>query len=406
MKKKLLSLVFILIAVCILVFGHIEYPSYSYNNSGSTNNATNLTQDFANRKIIANDNKIEIIRGDHPRLIGLWPQYAGLDTALRKNVVITDVINPDSVFENWKGQKEETHDLSNQNADNYDSSHNHYQNLLSEVWNFKPNTNAVAIWGDSAAIADGSKAWGAFFSARSNYKAFINDPTYSKYVPKGVDFSKYNDKEYDTQLVGTEIDVLNSGKPGIYPNKSKVGLQIVGFGNPNSMAIEVRNEDTDKENVQNRRGAWESGIYFKNSMADYGRLIVADFEKSKMGFDFRRSLFTEGIMQAKTDGIGTGIIYNEGKSGELYGGQRWKGSTDTNQWLTLRAGQGGIRIASNDNTKELLSIDNYGGIYLNGDVYVNGKKINDIFDVDKKVEEMNKKIDDLQKQINDLKNNK
>lgn len=396
------------VAVSLALFSSVSYVTFAAENNSENQLSTtqktetrSITDD--KRTINITDDELSIIRGNHPRINGFWPQYTGLDTALRRNVVITDVINPDSQFENWKGQEVETHDQNQQNANNYDSSHNHYQNLLSEVWNFKPNTNAVSIWGDSTAIADGSKAWGAFFSARSNYKAFINDPNYSKYVPKGVDFSKYNPEEYDTQLVGTEIDVLNAGKPGVYPNKSKVGLQIVGFGNPNSMAIEVRSEDTDKQNVTNRRGVWESGIYFKNSMADYGRLVVADFDKAKMGFDFRRSLFTEGIMQAKTEGVGTGIILNEGKSGEIYGGLRWENFEDKKNWMTLRAGEGGIRIVSNDNTKELVAVDNYGGIYLNGDVYVNGKKLNDLLDEDKKVEELSKKLDDLQKQIDALK---
>lgn len=79
----------------------------------------------------------------------------------------------------------------------------------------------------------------------------------------------------------------------------------------------------------------------------------------------------------KSDGIGTGLIVNEGRSGEIYGGNRWPGSEDKNGWLTARMGTGGIRITSNDNTKEFLAIDNNDGIYLNGDVYINGKKFFD-----------------------------
>lgn len=215
-------------------------------------------------------------------------------------------------------------------------------------------------------------------------------------MPADVDLKE---SQYDVQLIGIEIDVLNGSKPGVYPNKSKTALQIVGFGNPNSMAIEVRSEDSDK-NTKSRRGVWESGIYFKNSMASYGRLIVADFDESKMGFDFRRSLFTEGIMQAKTNQIGTGILYNEGKSGELYGGSRWSGVKDSSQWLSLRAGTGGLRVVSQDNTKELISIDNYGGIYLNGDVFVNGTKLNDLLNLNKRLAELEKQLEFLMKYKN------
>lgn len=337
------------------------------------------------------------VRGNHPRTEGIWTQYEGLDTALRGNVFLTDVIEPNSQFYNWQGKPVTAHNLTNQNADNYDSIHNHYQNFLSEVWNFKPNTNAVSIWGDSAAIAQGAKAWGAFFSARSYYKAFAENGKYKDLAPAGTDFS-FNPDDYDNQLVGVEIDVLNGGKPGIYPNKSKVGLQIVGFGNPNSMAVEVRSEDTDKDlPAEKRRGVWESGIYFKNSLASYGRLVVADFDTARMGFDFRRSLFREGIMQARSEGVGTGIILNEGKSGEIYGGMRWDKTADKHNWISIRNGEGGTRIVTNDNTKEILAVDNNNGVYINGDVYINGKKLNDLLALDERVSKLEKQLADLKK---------
>lgn len=337
------------------------------------------------------------VRGNHPRTEGIWTQYEGLDTALRGHVILTDVIEPTSQFYNWEGKPVPAHDLINQNAENYDSVHNHYQNFLSEVWNFKPNTNAVSIWGDSAAIAKDAKAWGAFFSARSYYKAFVEGGKYKDLAPAGTDFS-FNPNDYDNQLVGVEIDVLNGGKPGVYPNKSKVGLQIVGFGNPNSMAVEIRSEDTDKDiPAEKRRGIWESGLYFKNSLASYGRLIVADFDNAKMGFDFRRSLFREGIMQARSEGVGTGIILNGGKSGEIYGGTRWDNTANKQNWISIRNGQGGTRIVTNDNTKEILAVDNNNGIYINGDVYINGKKINDLLALDERISKIEQQLATLKK---------
>lgn len=309
----------------------------------------------------------------HPRNDGIWLQYYPLTTALRKNVVLSDVLTPDSKWENWEGKEIDTHSMSDETAENYDGSHNHYQNFLSEVLNFAPGTNAVAIWGDSSAVVDGSKAWGGFFSARSNAPEFMTDE-FQKYVPDDVEL-KYDQETYDAQLIGVEVDVLNDGLPGIYPNMSKTGVQIVGFGNPNSMAIEVRSEDTDKENVsdEDRRGVFESGIYFKNSIAPYGRLMVSDLAKARIGLDFNNTLFTEGAIKLKSAQVGTGIILNDGKSGEIYGGARWDDNPE--EWMTLRAGEGGIRVLSNDNTTELLAIDNYGGIYLNGDVYVRGQRM-------------------------------
>lgn len=309
----------------------------------------------------------------HPRNDGIWLQYYPLTTALRKNVVLSDVITPNSKWENWQGKEINTHSMSDETAENYDDSHNHYQNFLSEVLNFAPGTNAVAIWGDSSAVVDGSKAWGGFFSARSNAREFMTDE-FQKYVPDDVEL-QYDKETYDAQLIGIEVDVLNDGLPGVYPNMSKTGVQIVGFGNPNSMAIEVRSEDTDKEDVldEDRRGVFESGIYFKNSIASYGRLMVSDLARARIGLDFNNTVFTEGAIKLKTAQVGTGIILNDGKSGEVYGGARWDDNPE--EWMTLRAGEGGIRVLSNDNTTELLAIDNYGGIYLNGDVYVRGQRM-------------------------------
>lgn len=362
MKRKIVlgSMLFISIL--------LTSSSVAANNVAFAENSTDAISIYQ-----SSDTSNLLINPDHPRNDGLWLQYYPLTTALRKNIIISDVITPDSQWESWDGSVVSTHSMETETAENYDNSHNHYQNFLSEVLNFASGTNAVAIWGDSSAVVDGSKAWGAFFSARSNAPTFLTDE-FSKYVPDGVEID-YDPKTYDTQLIGVEIDVLNDGLPGVYPNMSKTGLQIVGFGNPNSMAIEVRSEDTDKENVsdEERRGVFESGLYFKNSIAPYGRLIVSDFETARIGLDFNSTLFKEGAIKLKSQQVGTGIIYNDGFSGEIYGGSRW--GNDNEEWLTLRAGTGGIRVVSNDNTKELLAIDNYGGLYLNGDVYINGQRI-------------------------------
>lgn len=360
-KKKLLKIL-LPVAVISLVCG------------GVISNADEIETESKTVSVQSEEDNI-YIRGNHPREDNIWLQYFPLSTALRKNVVISDVITPDSQWENWNGDIVNTHSMKNENAENYDDSHNHYQNFLSEVLNFSEGTNAVAVWGDSSAVVNGSKAWGGFFSARANAQQFSENEQFSQYIPNNVNL-EYNESTYDTQLIGIEVDVLNGGLPGVYPNMSKTGVQIVGFGNPNSMAIEVRSEDTDKDvSDEERRGVIESGIYFKNSIAPYGRLLVSDLQQARIGLDLKNTLFTEGALQILSQQVGTGIIYNDGASGEIYGGQRWDGAEDQNGWLTLRAGEGGIRIVSNDNTKELVAIDNYGGIYLNGDVYLNGQRL-------------------------------
>lgn len=52
---------------------------------------------------------------------------------------------------------------------------------------------------------------------------------------------------------------------------------------------------------------------------------------------------------------------------------------DSNNWLTLKGSEGGVRFVTKDG-KESILIDNFGGIYFNGDVFVNNKKLNDVLE--------------------------
>lgn len=47
-------------------------------------------------------------------------------------------------------------------------------------------------------------------------------------------------EENDEKIIGSEIDVTNNSADGVYPNASKVGLQIVSLGSKLSTnAIEI-----------------------------------------------------------------------------------------------------------------------------------------------------------------------
>lgn len=315
------------------------------------------------------------IREGHPRADGIWSQYYGMNTRLRGRLFYSDIINPTDQWERYDGSKTAVVDLAEQTPENYHQTHNHYQTILSEVWNFVPHVNAVPIWGDGSALANGAAAWGAFVSARS---AYINPETGENMhlvqaIPEG--FSRVPKEEFDCQLCGLEVDVLNAGKSGVYPNKAKHGIQVVGFGNPNSHALSVICENFDCPPEQ-RKGQFEAGIYFQNSIhPDYGRTIVGDFDEAQVGIDFRKPIFKWGAVQLNAPNPGSGIMFSEGRGGEIYSGKRWHGGQDTPHWLTVRIGQEGLRIVSHDGARELLAVDQYGGIYLNGDVYVNGKKL-------------------------------
>ena len=335
-------------------------------------NATEVTPLMPGRTVRSIGEETVIARGKTPRLDGLSYQYQNLRTPLRGNLIVSDILLPGDSWHLWNGQPVKRFDVNNQTPENYHDSHNHYQSLLSEVINATAGVNGISIWGDSSAVVNGANAWGAFVSARSgcsgNGFGLVLD-----YLPKGMAHDCGPD--FDAQLTGIEVDVLNGGKPGTYPNKAKHGVQIVGFGNPNGQAVSVISEYFDRE-PQFRRGQFESILYAQNSIQpEYGRFIVMDFEKAKIGLDMRKPLFSQGAMDFRSEGVGTGILLSSGRSGEIYGGLRWPGFADKLEWLSMRLGSGGYRIVSNDNRQELMAIDNHGGIYLNGDVYLNGTRI-------------------------------
>lgn len=316
--------------------------------------------------------KFSIIHEKHLRRYGIWPQYSGLNTRLRGNVFFSDIISPSDNWTNWKGEPVNVVDLLEQTPENYHDTHNHYQNVMSEVWNFTPNTNGIAFWGDSAAIADGSAAWGGFVSARSSYARITNSPEnlFEKAFPADLN-EDVDQSEFDCQLTGLEVDVINGGKPGVFGNKAKHGITIVGFGNPNSHAVSVICENFDCAEPM-RRGQFETGIYFQNSIhPDYGRLIVADFERSRMGLDFRGTIFREGAAQFRTVSSGTGIIFNGGQGGEIYAEAK-NASEQEDSCLTIRAGEGGLRIMDPSGEKELIHINGQGQIMITGELFING----------------------------------
>lgn len=315
-----------------------------------------------------------VVKG-HPRGKGIWTQYYSLNTRLRGRVYYSDIISPDQKWERFDGSAAKVHNTAEDQApENYHDTHNHYQAALYEVINLTPNTNAVPVWGDGAALAHGSSAWGAFFSARSAYV----DPDKNQNVHFGdvaIEYSRANPPEesFDCQLTGLEVDVLNGALPGVFPNKAKHGITIVGFGNPNSHAISVICENFDCP-PEMRKGQFEAGLYFQNSLhPDYGRLVVSDMDTTYMGIDLRRTIFKWGAVQIRSSGSGTGIVFGEGRGGEIYTGNRWSepdpGSEPSEtEWMTIRMAERGIRIATSDGTREMLAIDCYGGVYIDGEL--------------------------------------
>ncbi len=80
------------------------------------------------------------------------------------------------------------------------------------------------------------------------------------------------------------------------------------------------------------------------------------------------SVFADGEKQNVTK-------YGENSEyGEIYGDARNQQAGDNSKWLTLKGGEMGIRIVG-DGDKEIVAVDKFGGIYLNGEVYMNDEKV-------------------------------
>ena len=334
----------------------------------ATSHATSLPPD---REIsIMPGGEVLLSRGPSPLQDGKIHQYKKLTTPLRGNLVISDTLLPGDKWHSWDGKPVERLDISKQSPENYHGSHNHHQNVFSQVINATRGTNGIPFWGDGTAVVSGANVWGGFFSARSGC---YEPDLIGQYLPKSVDSGC--GKDFDAQITGIEVDVLNAGKPGVFPNKAKHGVQVVGFGNPNGQALSIIAENFDRPQ-EFRAGQFESILYAQNSIqAEYGRFIVADFDAASIGLDFRKPVFHNGAVVMNSSGMGTGIIVNEGKAGEIYGGIRWPKAADPGNWQSIRIGEAGLRIVSNDNMRELLTVDNSGRISLTGEVSINNQPL-------------------------------
>lgn len=63
-------------------------------------------------------------------------------------------------------------------------------------------------------------------------------------------------------------------------------------------------------------------------------------------------------------------VTDYGTSGSIGEEERAPENDDHSNWLTIRAGDYGVRIVAQDG-RELIAADNFGGVYLDGDVYLN-----------------------------------
>ncbi|MCZ4072710.1 hypothetical protein [Agrobacterium sp. LMR679] len=195
----------------------------------------------------------------------------------------------------------------------------HYQTFIGEVISKRPNTNAVGIWGDASAVVNNARVWGGFFSARSGGQS------------------------QDSQLIGLEVDVLNAGLDGVYPNHSKVGIQVVGFGGRNTNALEVLTEG-------NGKGRWQNGLTISpESISADGTVIGVGHQQAAFGIDFRGSSFSDSAMIVSPQNRIT-FRQNGKHDAAIYRDQYFDGH------LVVQAGPSGIRVTNAQNTENLVII--------------------------------------------------
>jgi hypothetical protein len=84
------------------------------------------------------------VRGPtNPRSSGVWPGYVGLGTTLSRNIIFSDVVDGLTNWENWSGAPTSPH--GRPDPRNYPKTHNHYQNLLTEAYNYVPYANGMTL---------------------------------------------------------------------------------------------------------------------------------------------------------------------------------------------------------------------------------------------------------------------
>ncbi len=320
----------------------------------------------------AEPDDLQLIDENSSLSTGRLYHYENLATPLGGRYYIADVLAPGHEWRTWDGNPTSVFDLGDQTAENYDSEHNHYQTLLVDLTNTQPHANGIPFWSNAAAVTDGALAWGGFMSARSTCSraAVVN---IDSSIPTSATESGACPEDFDAQLIGLEVDVLNEGKPGVFGNQAKHGLQVVGFGNPNSHAISVIAHGFDLPEGQ-QSGQFETLLYSQKSIhPEYGRLIVSDQATAMLGLDLDQTVFTDGAIAIKSENIGQGIRFNDVAGGEIFAGQRWPATEFAgSEWLTVRSAREGLRLVSTDATREFLVWDENGTLTINADLVVNG----------------------------------
>ena len=142
-------------------------------------------------------------------------------------------------------------------------------------------------------------------------------------------------------MVGLEVDVINNALPGVAPNTSKTGIQIVGLGSQVvSDAILI---------VGAGAAQWSNGLMFApDAITPSGAYIGATATRPvARGIDFANVRFTDSALAL---GQWSGITFRNASGGPS------AILTDDSSQLVLRAGERGLRIMDVTSSKTLMEV--------------------------------------------------
>jgi hypothetical protein len=204
--------------------------------------------------------------------------------------------------------------------------------IYGRVENASPTANAVGVWGAALSRSAKARVWGGFLTAENTAGA-----------------------QQDAQLVGLEVDVTNKSKPGVTPNASKVGIQVVGIGNRVTNALEI---------IGAEDGLWENGLNFaQRAIAPDGTVIgLTQPDPVNIGIDFAHTPFGTAAMIVSNNSL-LGFCSKQGGLAGMYTDDIGEGS------LVLRPGVSGLRVTDNQNRDNLLWLTPQGDLLVKGRVW-------------------------------------
>jgi len=209
------------------------------------------------------------------------------------------------------------------NADSY--SHQS-EAIYGNIENESTTDNAVAIWGYATSLEKNARVWGGFLVAQTA-----------------------DGSQKDSQIVGLEVDAINSALPGVSPNRSKVGVQVVGMGTqPLTSAVEVIGAGAAK---------WSNGLLFeRNAILPNGSVLgLSEPGELARGIDFSQTHFLDSAFLLNQ---GSKITFKN----KLGGPSMLYTDNIDNGYFVMRAGVSGLRVTSNDDSRNLAFFDNTGNI--------------------------------------------